>query len=99
MRTALAWISVCVMILAGLPPCRCTKSKLPSWLGPNTLLGGTLPSSRFGHGFASCDDGRIYLFGGWLRTTKAGDMMRTDGNRSAATANSLWWQHVMRMIR
>ena len=39
--------------------------KQRSWLYSDiSLLDGDLPSSRDGHGFASAEDGKIYVFGG-----------------------------------
>ncbi len=48
--------------LAFLPSGLCDK--LPSWRGPDTFFEGPLPSGRYGHGFASSDDGKIYIFAG-----------------------------------
>ena len=40
------------------------SAKLPSWLGPNTFFfEGIPPSKRAKHGFASCDNGTIHVFG------------------------------------
>jgi hypothetical protein len=39
-------------------------AKVPSWHGPDVFFEGSLPSNRDSHGFESCDDGRIYVFGG-----------------------------------
>ncbi len=50
------------MCLAGLHSSQ--SAKLPSWRGPDTFFEGRLPSNRNDHGFSSCDDGRIYVFGG-----------------------------------
>ncbi len=55
------WYAVCVAIQM-FPLSRC--SKLPSWLGPDFFFDGTLPSARQQHGFALCDDGKFYVFGG-----------------------------------
>jgi hypothetical protein len=56
------WWLLCV---AGLACLHYIKSaKLPSWRGPDTFFEGNLPSKRFSHGFTSCDDGKIYVFGG-----------------------------------
>ena len=39
--------------------------KQRSWLDSGlSLLDGDLPSARYGHGFASAEDGKIYVFGG-----------------------------------
>ena len=41
-------------------------SKLRGWLDSAlTLLEGSLPSTRYGHGFAATEDGKIYAFGGY----------------------------------
>ena len=70
-----AWCVVCAaLLLAGLHPSRCAKTKLPSWRGPDTFFDGTLPSNRSSHGFASVD-GRIYVFGGQNRS---GEMICAD---------------------
>ena len=61
-RVALACCVVGVASFACLQLSHCAK--LPSWRGPDTFFDGTLPSNRSLHGFASCDDGRIYVFGG-----------------------------------
>ncbi len=69
----LKWLAVCAVVLAGLLPTECARSKLPSWRGPDTFLDGNLPSSRATQGFMSSDDGRIYVFGG-----QTGELMRTN---------------------
>jgi hypothetical protein len=56
------WCLVFVIGLVSVHPSRCAK--LPSWRGPDTFFDGSLPSVRDSHGFALCDDGRIYVFGG-----------------------------------
>ena len=46
--------------------CVADSSKIRSWFNASdSLLDGTLPSARYGHGFASSEDGKIYLFGGY----------------------------------
>ena len=41
-------------------------SKQRCWLDSAvTLLEGSLPSARYGHGFAATEDGKIYAFGGY----------------------------------
>jgi hypothetical protein len=60
---AQAWCAVHFAMLAGLPTSECAK--LPSWRGPNTFFDGTLPSARDDSGFEMCDDGKIYIFGGY----------------------------------
>jgi hypothetical protein len=40
-------------------------AKLRSWLGPDFFFDGNLPSNRSTGGFASSEDGKIYLFGGF----------------------------------
>ncbi len=57
------WWVACVVGLASLPSSQ-AKVKYPSWRGPDTFFGGTLPSIRSRHGFTSCDNGMIYSFGG-----------------------------------
>ena len=57
-----SWCLLCLAGLVGLCPSKSTK--LPSWRGPDTFFEGSLPSKRFSHGFAACDDGKIYVFGG-----------------------------------
>jgi hypothetical protein len=57
-----SWWLLCVAGLACLHSIR--SAKLPSWRGPDTFFEGNLPSKRFSHGFAACDDGKIYVFGG-----------------------------------
>jgi hypothetical protein len=74
-RAAIAWYAICVAGLTYLHPSQCVK--LPSWRGPDTFFDGTLPSNRFSHGFESCDDGRIYVFGG---QTQTGNLIRTEVN-------------------
>ena len=40
-------------------------TKLRSWLDTSsTFMEGSLPSARFGHGFATTEDGQVYAFGG-----------------------------------
>jgi hypothetical protein len=53
---------LCVLGLIVLNSSICAK--LPSWRGPDIFFDGILPSGRESHGFASCDDGKIYVFGG-----------------------------------
>jgi hypothetical protein len=60
---ALALWLACIVEFASLPSSQ-AKSKLPPWNGPDAFFDGPLPSKRSQHGFASCDDGRIYVFGG-----------------------------------
>ena len=49
---------VCLAYAAG-------TNKQRRWLDSElSLLDGDLPSARFDHGFASAEDGKIYLFGG-----------------------------------
>jgi hypothetical protein len=58
-----SYLAFCVVAgLAGLNPCR--SAKLPSWHGPDVFFEGSLPSKRLSHGFASCDNGKLYVFGG-----------------------------------
>jgi hypothetical protein len=61
-RASWVWYVVCVAGFAGLRPSQ--SAKLPSWRGPDTFFDGTLPPARQKHGFASCDDGKVYVFGG-----------------------------------
>ncbi len=58
-----------ILGLSNLHPSRCAK--LTSWRGPDTFFEGTLPSNRNLHGFATCDDGWIYVFGGVASTGEA----------------------------
>jgi hypothetical protein len=56
-----------VMLLVGLmlsPLCASDAAKLRSWVGPDYFFEGSLPSIRSGHGLASKDDGKVYVFGG-----------------------------------
>ncbi len=62
-RAVMARWLLSIVGLASLPSSQ-AKSKLPPWSGPENILDGALPSNRSQHGFVSCDDGRIYVFGG-----------------------------------
>ncbi len=70
---ALAWCAFYIAELTIPHPCSCVK--LPSWHGTDIFFGGSLPPKRMAHGFTSCDDGRIYVFGG---RGKKGDLKRIE---------------------
>jgi hypothetical protein len=72
MSSKLLWL-VIVFGLTSLKFCNCAK--LPSWRGPETFFEGRLPSNRENHGFAACDDGRLYVFGG---KTEQGEIFKTN---------------------
>ena len=40
-------------------------AKLRAWTGPDIFYEGSLPSKRSYHGFSTCDNGRMYVFGGF----------------------------------
>ena len=70
-------------------------SKLRSWLDSSvTLMEGSQPSSRFGHGFAAAEDGKIYVFGGYgAQGTKRGSasVMTVLRRFAAYTKTARWW--------
>ena len=57
------WLSVIELLVCLSWAADAVKQR--SWLYSDiSLLDGDLPSSRDGHGFASAEDGKIYVFGG-----------------------------------
>ncbi len=39
-------------------------AKVRPWLGPDVFTSGQVSSARAAHGFASANDGKLYVFGG-----------------------------------
>ena len=74
-------------------------SKLRSWLDSSvTLMEGSQPSSRTGHGFAAAEDGKIYVFGGYgAQGTQRGadsggaSVMTVLRRFAAYTKTARWW--------
>jgi hypothetical protein len=63
MRVIPELLGWCMLFIMGLHPSQCEK--IPSWRGPDTFFLGSMPPKRESHGFTSCDDGRVYVFGGF----------------------------------